>query len=172
MKKLIIIGAGMYGLLVKEIADSMGCYESISFADDNLDMTNHGDKVFLKLKDIKHLNDSSAFFIVAIGNSKVRRSILDSLIECGANVETLISPYAYVSPSATVGEGCIIEPMAVLNTDVVLGSGCIVSAGAVLNHACVCERCVHIDCNATVSGYSRVPEMTKVDCGKVFREQI
>ncbi len=33
-KNLLILGAGQYGQIAKEIAESMGCFEKISFLDD------------------------------------------------------------------------------------------------------------------------------------------
>ncbi len=34
-KNLLIIGAGIYGVVAKEIAESMNCFEKIDFVDDN-----------------------------------------------------------------------------------------------------------------------------------------
>jgi UDP-3-O-[3-hydroxymyristoyl] glucosamine N-acyltransferase len=74
-----------------------------------------------------------------------------------------------VSPSAQIGKGCIIEPMATVHTGCVLGRGCLVSPGAVINHcAKLCDG-VHVDCNATVAGYTLVPTGTKVCSGEVYR---
>ena len=36
MKNLLIIGAGQYGMVAKEIAESMKCFEKIDFVDDVL----------------------------------------------------------------------------------------------------------------------------------------
>lgn len=36
MSKLLILGAGQYGAVAKEIAESIGIYDAISFLDDNL----------------------------------------------------------------------------------------------------------------------------------------
>ena len=34
-KNLLILGAGQYGVLAKEIAESMGCFATIAFLDDS-----------------------------------------------------------------------------------------------------------------------------------------
>jgi UDP-3-O-[3-hydroxymyristoyl] glucosamine N-acyltransferase len=86
-------------------------------------------------------------------------------------IPSLISPRAYVSPAAKVMAGCIIEPMAVVHREATLGKGCIISAGAVVNHESTCGDCVHIDCNATVASYARVPEKTKVCSGEVYKRE-
>ena len=38
-KNLLILGAGIYGLVAKEIAESMGCFGKIAFVDDNAKTT-------------------------------------------------------------------------------------------------------------------------------------
>ncbi len=165
---LLIIGAGIYGLVAKEIADSMQRFDKIDFIDDGKTFTSNGLKVVGKVNEVPSFINEYNNVVVAIGNCEVRLSILNKLKELPCKIVALISPSAYVSPSAEIGEGCIIEPMAVVHTGVKLSSGCIVSAGAVVNHASVLLECVHVDCNATVKGGVTVPAQTKVESGKVF----
>lgn len=90
--------------------------------------------------------------------------------ETSCSIASLVSPKAYVSPSAEIMSGCIIEPMAVVHTGCVICTGCIISAGAVVNHATTCCDGVHVDCNATVAGYCIVPAGTKVCSGEVYKK--
>jgi len=83
---------------------------------------------------------------------------------------SLVSPKAYVSPSAQLGLGCIVEPMAVVHTSCILGKGCLICAGAVINHAALCGDCVQVDCNATVAGNAVVPSGIKVTSGTLFEK--
>ena len=169
MKNLLIIGAGIYGLVAKEIAESMGCYGKISFVDDGAQQTPNGIPVVGTTKDLKVLRDVYDCVVVAIGNPTVRGRLLKEISEAGNyGIETLVSPRAYVAPSAKIAEGCIIEPMAVVHTEVILGMGCLISAGAVVNHAANCDSAVHVDCNAVVPGNVTVPSGTKVKSGSVY----
>ena len=168
-RSLLIIGAGVYGLVAKEIADSMQCFDKISFIDDRAQSTPNGLSVIGTVQDLPNLLQEYDSALVAIGNAKLRGDLLRVVSALGYDVAILISPLAYVSSSVKVGRGSIIEPMAVLHTGVVLGDGCLISAGAVVNHCCVLEPYVHVDCNGTVSGYSRVPCATKVHSGEVFQ---
>lgn len=171
-KNLLIIGAGVYGVVAKEIAESMGCFEKIAFVDDKRTMTPNEEVVIGTTKDIGEFVIDYNNVIVAIGNPEVRLAILQKLEEeVPCNVVTLLSPKAYVAPSATIMKGCIVEPMAVIQSGSVLTTGCIVSAGAVVNHASMLCDGVHIDCNATVAGNTLVPEETKVNSGTVFRRE-
>ena len=168
--QLLIIGAGVYGLVAKEIAESMGCFDTIAFADDAAHQLPDGTTVVGKVTDIGQLGTQFSHAVVAIGNPQVRRSILQTLEEhTSCTVARLVSPQAYVAPSAVLGAGCIVEPMAVVHTGCTLDKGCLISAGAVVNHgAHLCET-VHVDCNATVLGGKTVPAGTKVESGTVFK---
>ncbi len=169
---LLIIGASLYGLVAKEIAKRMDCFGKIGFIDDNAEIAPDGDKILGKFSYINTLRNEYDSVIVAIGNADVRLSMLEKLkTDKYFSIATLISPLAYIAPTAKIAEGCIIEPMAVVHTKCVISRGCIISAGAVVNHASVCEEGVHVDCNATVAGYMMVPRKTKVMSNTLFSEE-
>ena len=41
---LLIVGAGIYRVVAKEIAESMECFDKIAFADDKKKMTPNGER--------------------------------------------------------------------------------------------------------------------------------
>lgn len=168
-RNLLIVGAGIYGLVVKEIAESTGSFERIAFVDDD-PKEMHGDmQIIGTTENLADLSGEYSDAVVAIGNPAVRREMLRFIREeTNLKPVTLISPKAYVSPSAVIGDGCIIEPMSVVNTGCVLGNGCLICAGAVVNHAARCGDCVQVDCNATVAGSAVVPGGVKVAVGTVY----
>ncbi len=170
-ENLLIIGAGTYGVLASEIASDMGCFEKIAFLDDNAKTTPNGIEIIGTTCDMDVLAVEYRNIIVAIGNTDVRLSMLSRIKEeTPYRIVSLVSPKAYISPSAQLGEGCIVEPMAVVHTGCVIATGCIISAGAVINHASKCGEGVHVDCNATVEGYCFVPAGTKICSGEVYKK--
>lgn len=170
-KNLLIIGAGVYGLVAKEIAESTGRFDKIAFIDDKAKNTPNGIEVAGTVADVKNLASEFSNVIVAIGNPEVRLRLIQKFEEeIPCHIVSLVSPRAFVSSSARIGKGCIIEPMAVIHTGCVLATGCFVSAGAVVNHCSMLCDGVHIDCNATVAGYTLVPAGTKVCSGEVFKK--
>lgn len=172
-QNLLIIGAGIYGLVAKEIAESMGCFLQIDFVDDGAKKTPDGTPVIGTTHDLVALSRGYANVVVAIGNPEARQKLI-----CFIEEETLlrlvplISPRAYVSPSAQIGKGCIVEPMAVVHTGCVLGKGSLICAGAVVNHGAMCGDCVQVDCNAVVAGNTVVPGGIKVASGTVYEKKI
>lgn len=169
MRSLLIVGAGTYALLAYEIASDMKVFEKISFIDDTKTQSPIGDDIVGRIEDLHSVSNNYTDIIVAIGNPEVRLNLLERIKkETRLNIAALISPKAYIAPSAEISEGVVVEPFAVVHTACVIKRGCFISAGAVINHESICEECVHVDCNATVSGYATVPAGTKVLSGTVF----
>lgn len=168
-RNLLIVGAGSYGVVAYEIAVETGLFEKIGFIDDSRDKTANGKDVVGKISDLDRLSEEYDSVVVAVGDPMFRVDMIERIKRSlPYHIETLISPRAYISPSAQIMEGCIVEPMAVVHTGCLISQGCIISAGAVINHESMCNSGVHIDCNATVEGYSTVPKCAKLPCGEVF----
>ena len=171
-QSLLIIGAGIYGLVVKELAESMGQFGRIAFVDDGAIEAPDGTPVVGTTKELSGLSKEYTHAAVAIGNPEVRRKLICSIEETAAlQLATLVSPRAYVSASAQLGKGCIVEPMAVVHAGCLLGKGCLICAGAVVNHAARCGDCVQVDCNATVAGNALVPGGIKIAAGTVYEKK-
>jgi len=161
---LLIVGAGQYGCLVKEIAEATGQFKRIEFID------NHSSKAIATFDSIADLRSEYEVAIVAIGNAEVRLEYLNNLQSYGYRLVSLIHPRAYVSPSAKIEAGCVIEPFSVVQANTWLGKGCLISSGAVVNHNAILEDGCHIDCNATVKARAIVKARTKIESGQVCCE--
>ena len=160
---LLILGAGQFGMMVKELAESTDRFDKIDFLDDN-------SKIAIgKIGDAVNFKTAYKSAIVAIGNFELRLSLIEKLQNLGFEVVTLISPNAYVSKSATVMAGSIVEPNATLQTASSLSFGCIISSGAVVRHNATLGEGCHADCNSVVSSNVTVPRGTKIACGDVFK---
>lgn len=162
MKSLLIIGAGEYGHLVKELAEDCG-YEKLAFLDDN------SPEAIGTVADAQKWKDDYWEFIVAIGNSGVREKIVDTLGHT-FSLATLIHPAAYVSRSAVVEAGCIVEPGVVIQSAAKVGKACIINAGAVVNHNSTVMAYSQVDCNAVVGARAVVAKGTKVRSCEVIME--
>lgn len=168
---LLIVGAGIYSIVALEIAESLTRFDKIDFVDDNASQAPNGMAVIGTVSDIPRLSKEYQNCIVAIGDPDSRLSLIKKVEnETDCKIVSLISPRAYVAPSAKIKKGCIVEPMAVVHSMCDIGLGCLVSAGAVVNYAsALCDGC-HADCNSTVPGGKTVPAKTKLCSGAVFGE--
>lgn len=111
MDNLLIIGAGQYGMVVEELAKSLGCFDKIGFLEDN------NPKAIGKLNEYKQFADEYANAVVAIGNAQLRLELIAEHEKAGFNVPTIIHNSSYISPSAIIGKGSVIEPLAVIHRE-------------------------------------------------------
>jgi UDP-3-O-[3-hydroxymyristoyl] glucosamine N-acyltransferase len=161
-RNLMILGAGQYGTIAKEIAAAMGCFAKIDFLDD------HNEVTVGRLSDYERFADDYSYVVVAIGEPALRLKWIQKLEEACYTVAILVHPLAYVSPSAQIQKGCIIEPNATIQANAALAIGVIVSAGAVVSHNSFVGDVCHVDCGAVVRSNSVVRARTKVASGTVF----
>lgn len=154
---LLIIGAGGYGRLVKEIAQKVG-YKEIEFLDDN------NPNAIGPVNEIEKYKEKFDECIIAIGNAQIRENISCRV----SNLATLVHPTAVVSESATIKKGCVIEANAVVNTEATINECTFICAGAVVNHNAKIDGFCQIDCNSVVSAGKTVLKGTKVNSCTVF----
>ena len=164
-RKLLILGAGQYGQLARDVALSMNCFDGISFLDDA------AGEAIGKTAEFARFYGRYTQAFVAIGNSRIRMELMEKLLSCGYSLPVLRHPASVVLPSAQISHGCMIEPMAVVSANAVVEAGCLICAGAVVNHNARVGRCCQIDCNAVVASNAVVPEGTKVPCGTVYERK-
>lgn len=163
MKKLLIVGAGGHGRVVKEVAQAMGGFEIIDFADDA------SPDAVGKISELPALKQRYDAAFVGIGNNGLRRRLLKELAQLGYEIPVLIHPTAYLSPSCAVAAGTVVEPKAIVNANTVVSEGCIISVGAIVDHDVVLEPCVHVNAGAIVKAGATVEAETKLEAGQVVK---
>ena len=156
---LLIIGAGGHGHVVAEIAYALGY--SVSFLDDK-----SPEAVGTISEMQKYINQYDALFI-AIGNNALRKQLTEKAAASDIRPVTLIHPSAYISMSATIGEGTVIAPHAVVHTNCSIGKGCILSVGAIVDHDAVVEPFVHMDAGSICKSGGRIETGRKLGAGEV-----
>ena len=164
-KNLLIIGGKTFGCIAKETAISMRCFEKIDFLDDDLP------DALGKIADYEELAAEYSLAFIALESPDERLKYIRKLQEAGYAIISLVSPKAYIAPSAQIMQGCIVEPMAVVHSGCVLNTGCRISAGVVINTSSMCCDGAHIDCNATVVGNTLVPAGYKICSGEIYKNE-
>lgn len=171
-KKLIIIGASGHGKVVADIALKMNQYDEISFLDDN----KAGEKcmqfsVVGKVKDVyNYISDSDIF--VAIGNSSVRKNIMEDLKAKNAEIPILVHPSAIIGAGVVIAKGTVVMPGAIINPDSIIGEGCIINTSASVDHDCNIGDYVHISVDAHLAGTVNVLEHTWIGIGATVKNNV
>lgn len=167
-KNLLILCDNAYGTVAKEIALSMECFEKVDVLNQYFGVpkteTEYHEISVGKLEDYEKFAGTYSYAVATFEDSHTRLAWSDKLIEAGFAIVSLISPKAYVSPSAQINQGCIIEPLAGVNFNVSVGACSIIKMGALINHnsivaeGCCCENYSIIKTGAYVEPH-RIVEM-------------
>jgi len=164
MRKLLILGAGQFGNLIRELCEMTGEWETIDFLDDK------SDKAIDKLDNYRKYIDKYDYAYVAFGNNAMRRVWMEKIEEC-YKIPVLIHPTAFVSPSAELGDGTVVLPKAVVHTNSVTGKGCIVNVGAILDHDSVMENYTHLCVGVVVKARCVIKENSRLESGTVIQDE-
>ena len=112
MSELLIVGCGGLGRMVGEVALATGKWSGVRFLDDAV----RGDAVVGKCVDYTELTGSYTDAVAAFGENRLRLAWAEKLLAAGYRVPSVVHPTAIVSPSARLGEGCLVLQGAIVNT--------------------------------------------------------
>ena len=114
-KNLLILCDSAYGTVAKEIALSMGCFEKVDVLNQHYGIPEaegeYHEISVGKLEDYENLAGTYSYAVAAFEDSYTRLAWSDKLIEAGYAIISLVSPKAYVSPSAQSNQGCSSNPL-------------------------------------------------------------
>ena len=129
-RKLLIVASKRYGDYVKEIAESMGCFEEISFVD------NDREGAIGKLEDVESFYPEYNCAIAACDDGTERLE-WNKKLEVLYNIPVLFHMDSTISPSANLMPGCIVEPRAVVGCESTIGQATVVGANSVVEPYCL-----------------------------------
>lgn len=125
--------------------------------------------------DIPSLIKPGVSFLVTIGfihSCETRIRIYENLITLGANIATVVSPYAVVSKYSKIGKGTIVMHHSVVNADAEIGRNCIINSKALIEHDAVIGDHCHISTGAIINGGVQVGGQCFVGSGAVTKQYI
>lgn len=159
--KLLILGAGGLGRTVLEHA----CLDYECFFID--DAFSPGTiicnvPVVGNIDSIKTLYPKYEAAIVAIGDNKLREQITKMLKELGYTIPNIICRSAYISPFATIGEGCIVLNNACIQNGSNIGDGVVINANVEIHHDSCVNDFALIYTNSTVRTNALVGARAKI----------
>ena len=163
MKSLLILGAGGFGQMAKEMALELG-YERVVFLDDAAD----GEDVIGRCCDYALWRSAYPEAVAAFGNNKTRLYWTDKLLAAGYQVPALVHPSAVVSPSAVLESGCFVMQRAVVNTHTKLERAVLINSGAVVDHDSVVCAGAHVGLGSIVKANCTIESGRKVEAGEVI----
>ena len=154
-RKLLIVASKRYGDYVKEIAESMGCFEEISFVD------NDREGAIGKLEDVESFYPEYNCAIAACDDGTER-------LEWNKKLETLYNIPVLAHMDSNLMPGCIVEPRAVIGCGSTIGQATIIGANVVVEPYCFIGDSCTLKSGTIVKSTSMVAMNTSTEQGSVL----
>ena len=172
MKDLIIFGASGFGRevawLVERINEKKPTWNMLGFFDDNDEIQENainGYPVLGKAAESSKYPD--AYFVCAVGASKVRKKIVETLKKSNPGVKfaTLIDPSVEMSKLVKIGDGTIICAHTILTVNIEVGKHVIMYLDCTVGHDAVISDYVTMYPSVNVSGMTNISSCVELGTG-------
>ncbi|WHY85197.1 acetyltransferase [Neobacillus novalis] len=166
--KIVVIGRGGHSKVIADMILSDKENEIVGFLDDKYDDVGLVENVYCgPISTAIHLLEHSRDlkFVIAIGDNKVRQSIVRKLNIPDKNYISVIHKSAVISPSAKIGHGTVVMPHAVINADTRIGVHSIVNTASVIEHDSVVGEFCHVCPGTTLTGTVQLGKGSYVGAG-------
>jgi sugar O-acyltransferase (sialic acid O-acetyltransferase NeuD family) len=177
MEHIILIGGGGHCKSVIDVIESSGLFKISGIIDLK---ENIGNKVLDydiigTDDDLPSIVKSFQNFHISIGHikSNANRIKLYNIIKLlNGKFPVIVSPNAFVSKHAVIGEGTIIMHQALLNAGVKIGYNTIINTKALIEHDAVIGNHCHISTGGIVNGGVEIGNNTFYGSGAVSKQYI
>ncbi len=197
-QEIIVVGANGNCVDIAELVTLCSRKDSktemIGFLDDNPRIQGSiiaGHKVLGGLADARKF--PNALFINGIGSVGTYYKKADLILSTGIpnnRWKTLVSPLAFVSPSAKLGNGVVVFPSSsicsnatigshvlilcasVVSHDAVIGDFCCIASGVCISGGCVIEQGCYLGSNSVIKEGVRIEEGALVGMGSVVTKNV
>jgi sugar O-acyltransferase (sialic acid O-acetyltransferase NeuD family) len=175
MKNIILIGAGGHCRSCIDVIESEKKYKIIGLVDENKNIINKDYKILGGDNNLKLFFKKAKFALITLGqikDSKKREKIFNFSKKIGYKFPSIISPFAYVSPKAIIGEGTIIMHGAVVNTGSKIGKNCIINSKSLVEHDVIVGDNCHLSTRSTLNGGVNLGNNSFIGSNSVIKQNI
>ena len=155
-KNIVLVGGGGHCISLIDIIENGNEFNILGVLDPNTVKKNIlGYKILGDDSLIPELVGENTYFLITVGQIKsysIRKSIAKILLKNNAKLATIISPTAYVSRHAHIGNGSVVMNHAVVNAKSKIGNNCIINTMANIDHNVLIQDFCHISTCAVING--------------------
>lgn len=175
--EIILIGGGGHCRSCIDVIEQGKEFRIAGIVDvpEKLYQETQGYKVIGSDEDLPAITKQYDNFLVTVGQIKspsIRIRLFNLLKKLRGNMPIIVSPFAYVSPHARLGEGTIIMHQAMVNAGAIVGANCIINSKALIEHDVQVGDHCHIATGAIINGGVKIGDETFVGSGSVCNEAI
>jgi sugar O-acyltransferase (sialic acid O-acetyltransferase NeuD family) len=125
-----------------------------------------------KLPSVRDLANLALIGIGQIFDPQPRVRAFNSAVDAGFKLLTLVSPYAYVSKNAMLGQGTVVMHGSIINAFARVGENSIINSRALLEHGATVGDHSHISTGAILNGESSVGDESFIGSGAILKQGV
>ena len=177
MKEIILIGGGGHCKSVIDVIEQEGKFQIIGIVDkpELLGVKVLGYPVIGNDSDLVDLSKKYRYALVTVGqikSSSLRVKLFKLAVKIGLTMPNVISPRAYVSKHAMIGQGTVIMHDALVNANAKIGENCIINSKALIEHDAIIEDFCHIATNTVINGAAIVRQGSFLGSGVITKQGV
>tara|TARA_B100000315_G_C14589961_1_gene595222 strand:+ start:882 stop:1493 length:612 start_codon:yes stop_codon:yes gene_type:complete len=176
-EKIILIGGGGHCRSCIDVIEQGNKFHIAGIVDMNpkIGQTVLGYKIVACDDELHNLAKEYKYFLITVGQIKkpgIRIRLFEELKTYGIKMPIIISPHAYVSRHASIGEGSIIMHHSLVNAGARIGQNSIINTKSLIEHDAVIGDHCHIATGALINGGAKVDDGVFIGSNVVIREYI
>lgn len=174
--RLILIGGGGHCAACIDVIEMEGKFDISGIVDKASDSEPLlGYHLLGNDAELPQLRTSHDYALITVGQIKspaARIRLFQYVKSLGFTLPTIVSPRAYISRHASIGEGTIIMHDALINSHATIGRNCIINSKALVEHDAVVEDDCHISTATIINGGAIIRRGTFVGSNAVTKEYV
>lgn len=175
MKRLAIYGTGGAGIEIYEMIVSSSLYsewKDIVFIDDTVEAgTFENREVFPFDKFTCEYSSEDTEIVIAVGEPKNRKILLEKVKRAGYSLGTVISETALISPSAFIEEGSVVLDRTIVSSRARIGRNSFLNGTAIVGHDVVIGENCQICSFSMVAGHAKIGNNVFIGASSCVREE-
>ena len=172
-EKLIILGSYAFAEELVDLADDIGTFEVVAFAENwdrsRCDTTLLG-RPIIWVDDLGPYSQD-CLAVCSIGSTR-RSTFVEQVAALGMGFATLRHPSAHVLASSVIGEGCVLSINTIVASHTTIGSHVILNRAATVGHHTTIGNYVTISPGANIAGRVIMGDATYVGMGANVLEDL
>ena len=116
--------------------------------------------------------EPSSRVTIAVGEPETRYELRLKANEASLRLSSIISPLAFISPTAQIGNGAIIGPFCSIQARAIIGENVAVNTSAIVGHDVVIDVDTVISSMVNLGGAVEVGSRCYIGMGAMLKEQI
>jgi len=177
LKEILILGAGGHCRSLIDVIELENKFKIAGIIDNVLPVGNKvlNYEIIGSDNDLNKLREKYEYAVIGVGQiktPKIRIKLFEKLKYLKFMLPVIVSPRAYVSKYAEIGEGTVVMHDVLINSSMKIGKNCIINTKALIEHDAVVEDNCHISTCAIVNGGVVVGEGSFIGSNAVTKENI